>query len=981
MKAPRSLLISLVAIAALLVVLVALAFAPPVQTWLVRRTLAGQPGVQAEIGRVAIGLNTVRLTDVRIQQEGMLLVLPSALIRLPVLSTLGDRVLIEEITARGWTLNLTAPAVGQTALATGGLPAQAGYLALISSARAQAPGRPEGRGFSGVFGLLELPFDLELGSADLSGEVIFPSATGQQPGHAQLVLSGGGLQSGQEGRFVLTTEVRMEGTNVPVTELTSRSELVVRMDTPRSFDRLHSLSSASASGPQVPNGARLNLESGASRDADGERYAAVIRSAVKTIANIQGQLPAQANSIVGTWTVDAQSTDLAPFMLGRPIPVFDAAGEGTFALNESLSEGQMAGTITSDVDRLDVLSPELQVLGPLHLAADFDLRSDGEEVRVSRLTANVSAADPVLSIEALQGFELNAGSGELRVANPTEDLVRVVMQGMPAAWLQMAQAGLIVQGEPFQGEWVAQAREGRFSVRTVAPLTTAGLTVTLPGQPMLQDVSFVLSGSADYASRGWQGEVSDLSIDSNGTRLLFVEAKAGQVGGADQPFKATGRFEADLAGLATQPIASSYSFLSAGTGTGTFNLSRDDRLNISAAIQLNGMEIDDQALPDFTADLRSERHPDGRIEGHLPISVRTTGRTSDVTLAGLLTPGDPGWGVNAQLTSDLLYIEDLELLMALIPADEAPADADVPVSPVWKDLTGELSLGLKKVVYSPAVAVSNVSGRIKIGPEALSLANIGATMGGGGTATLNGEVSFAPAPRPGYGLAADLAVTDFDPAPIFSALNPNSPPALEGRFNLSSRLHGRAPDFAGLIAAAQGDMDLTSRGGVFRALSVNIAEYARAGSRLANLAGVIGLATGDSNTIKYADRLRAATELATAFSEISFDQLHMQLERSSEHHYLIKDLSIISPMIRLLGSGSIEHQPGESIWTQPLSLSLQVAARDQLADYLRVLRLSGGEQDALGYAPLIEQITLDGSLSAIGSAELRTLLARALNGS
>ena len=67
-------LVILGGLAALVLVMVILAFTPSVQTWAVRRALTGQPGLTMAVGSVAAGLTSTELRDVRVEQDGVIIV-------------------------------------------------------------------------------------------------------------------------------------------------------------------------------------------------------------------------------------------------------------------------------------------------------------------------------------------------------------------------------------------------------------------------------------------------------------------------------------------------------------------------------------------------------------------------------------------------------------------------------------------------------------------------------------------------------------------------------------------------------------------------------------------------------------------------------------------------------------------------------------------------------------------------------------------
>src|SRR5690606_38884184 len=132
------------------------------------------------------------------------------------------------------------------------------------------------------------------------------------------------------------------------------------------------------------------------------------------------------------------------------------------------------------------------------------------------------------------------------------------------------------------------------------------------------------------------------------------------------------------------------------------------------------------------------------------------------------------------------------------------------------------------------------------------------------------------------------------------------------------------------------------------------------GNALATVASLIGAARGDQQVVKYADRLKAATAVAESLSALTFDQLNLEVSRSSAGDLQIKDMSVLSPSLRILGSGSIAYREAVPLWLQPLLLKLQLSAREEMATNLQALKLLKAEADALGYLPLVQEVNLEG---------------------
>jgi len=142
---------------------------------------------------------------------------------------------------------------------------------------------------------------------------------------------------------------------------------------------------------------------------------------------------------------------------------------------------------------------------------------------------------------------------------------------------------------------------------------------------------------------------------------------------------------------------------------------------------------------------------------------------------------------------------------------------------------------------------------------------------------------------------------------------------------------------------------------------------------------LFGALTGNNTATKYAERGQAAADVVTQLGNIRFDQLSVTASRNADRDIILKDITLVSPRLRLTGSGRIDYAPGVPLMRQPLAINLQLGARDQFADNLRTLRLLGNAPaDAQGYAPLVEPIQLDGTLQSIGTSQLQALIDRAI---
>jgi hypothetical protein len=979
MKILRPLLIGTGILAVLLVVTLVLALLPSVQTWAARRVIAGDPSLGiAQLGRVSVGLNRIEVTDVVVSRPGLHLTLPSAIIELPLLSAARSDIQLKNLVTKGWTLDLTAPAAASPT---------------SPSVAQEKPAEPFR--FEGVFKLLELPVDLSVAATDIAGTVIFPTKPGQPAGRAKLTVTGGQLATGREGVFKITNEVMLPEGLAPVTRLTTQSTVALRMATPRTFTRIVVTNEAHASGPGLPQGARLHSETTLSRESGRESYAVLLKTIAaageKKLVELGITNPGEGKPFAGTWKFDVSDTDLTPFTLGHTLPTFTLGAGGDFQADQRFQEIQLSGKTDLSTDKLDSVYLGLSALGRLRVQSDFDLLYRASGIRVNRFAFDLSGASPVLAVKVLQALELVPATGEIKVAAPDADLVQISLKGLPLAWAKpFAPADLAVSGSDVRGELVARADQGGFAVRTVSPVQIDKLTVVQAGKELVRalDLSIALAGS--HTPAGWQADVSEIAARSGGATLLTLAVKAGQPSGANQPIKATGRLHADLPSLLAQPAAKEFSVLSRGAADFEFSASVTDALQqLSLKLGVTTLRAKDgKDLPAVSSDLRADVHADGRIELNVPLVFDLAGRKSDLDLSGSLKTSADGLALDAQMLSRELYVEDLQTFAALQPASTAPASqpqtkpspTSTPPStppapapdkkPVWDGITGNVKLALKKVVYAANQPPVEVSTSVKITPEVLTLESLNAVFPDGAAAKVEGVIKFQSGEAEPYDVSTNVSATNFDPQPFLQAANPGKPPTVEGKFDFNGKVTGRAPSLDRLADTANVDAQLVSRGGQFHgfaasAAAANVGKLQEGASKIGSLLSIAGSAFGKSEVARIGEKTRASSDTLKRLVNFNFDQLNIDIaHRAGAATTEIKNFSILSPDMRLLGLGSIDSKSGlKSILQSAMNLDLQMAVRGAQADDLRILELLRREADELGYTALLERFSVKGTPS------------------
>jgi hypothetical protein len=1015
-KKPSRLLKILVALVILMVLVVVLAFLPFVQTRVARRVLAGLPDTSASVERVAVGLGRINVRGLTLKRPGVSVALPSAEIKMSLPGVIRERVRIESLVARGWTVELAA---------AGGPPP------------AGTKGPPEAsRPFEGIFQWLKLPVDLAVDRIDIAGEVVFPQAGGGGPGRAEVVIQGGQIGAGRDGRVTLSADARLPGADAPVSEVSIRSVIAVAMDTPRTIRSLAVSADAAATGRQFPNGARLSARASAAHETNGEDYALNIslpgahggRQLVDfAAANLDGSA-----DLTGRWALDIRDADVAPFTLGLALPAFAAGGEGTFSSDRAFSRARVAGRLAVSLDKLAVLEPALAAVGALGLSADFDLSHRGDAVRVNRFAATLTGgapAAPVATVEALQVIELDHNTGALKVAEPSTGLARVDLQGLPLAWARPFLGDMTVAGGPVRGGFAASAQNGCFVLRSTAPLALPRLSVARGGHELVRalDVSAMLT--AGYSPAGWQAELSDIALAGGGATLATLSLKAAQPsGGTEQPVTASGKFHADLPALLAQPAAAGLLALSRGVADVDFTATAAGKsVKVDASYTLAGLAGAGggaQPLPGIAGNLRVDLADDGKIDAQLPLVIEHDSRKSDIELTASIQPDGARYAVNAQLVGNELYMEDVMLLAALAPSEQTPPAGDVGDGTAagiatgktttangtgttgtinttgtasaagtaaaatnanaagaapWDAVSGRLNLALRKVVYNADIEVRDLTGSVQITPALLSVETLRATLPDGCEAKVSGSLKYDAAAAKSYDTRADVEMSSFDPSSVLASGEAGRKPVIEGKFDIKGTLSGKSATLGEIADTATADLQLTSRGGTFHGFNTStltgyVGMAQKTVSTATKIINTLGSLTGLGKGNADLERARAIADTVGRLVEINFDQLNLNAAWRPGQDIAVTDFSLISPDLRLTGAGSVGNAKDVRLARQLLNLNLNMAVRGDLAADLRVLNRLKHEADTLGYTPLVETFKVDGSLLQMGWASFTKLL-------
>jgi len=982
MKVFRRLLIVAGMVLGLAVLVGLAAMTSGVQTWAARRAVAGQPRVEAEIGRVKAGLHRVEIEGVRARYAGAVLTLPRLEVELPLIEAgWNKKIAIGKLVARGWTLDLTAYAALPGLAVLGDQPAAAPFSVLSTAYAAPTPATVKTI-FQGIFSQLRLPVDLLLDGVVLEGEVIIPARQDGATAKVEVSVIGGGLRSGHEGVFELTSRVERSGDAMAVTAMRINGTVSAVMDSPRTFTKVAALLNGQVTGPAIPHGVQLTVNAAALSVPGGESYAVTLHSVGKRLLDVQANFPTNSSRLGGVWRLDMRDTDVAPFTLGLALPAFEAVGAGMFETDTGFAEIHTAGRIKSSADRLHTLVPELEEVGAVTVFAEFDLMQRDQVTRIDNLTVAVNRADPVLSVRSLQAFEFNVATGELKVADPSSDLVAIDLHGVPVGWVRPFVPAFQVRGGPVIGRFTASARNGGLALRSTAPLQADNISVSEHGQTLVEQVAVAVNLSVDYTPTGWQGDVSNLTVSDQAGPLLTLAVKAGQLSGDRQTIKATGQLKSSLPALLRQPFLKDSVALTRGELKMDFAVNWGAKQELQGRVGLTDLMGPEGALPTIGAEARVTVEATGNILFEVPLTFAHTApkRTSDLTLEGTLQPRKDGYRVDGRLSGSAVYLEDLQLLGGI--AVSAPKPTTKPdggdETPFWDGVSGQVSLAFRKLFYPDQFEMSDVRGAIGIEPGAVKLDGVKARIGEGGEGEIDGEVTFTGTDHRPYLMAAKITALNVDSAPLFKALKPTAPPPVEGRFTLNSSITAKGRNVADLVDATTGDIHLTSKGGVFRLLSADVTANFESVSKVAAVGAFLGSFAGaltkGGNAAGFANKAQAVSELAKALTAIRYDQLNVVVNRDDQHNTVMKDFTLIAPEIRLVGAGQLSNRPGANLLELPLTLEMQMKARGNTGVMMKYLGIIDEQKDELGYASSQLPLRVAGTLAQPDTSAVKTAL-------
>ena len=969
--------------AALLVVLVLTAIAPPVQTWAAELALNHKPGVQASLGSLAAGFGRIDVEQAHIEVNGVVLTVPLLQAQVPLTTALLRRkVSIGGLVAKGWKLDLSrAHNFSAKAMPDDG---QNGAGAVLTDQEGVSARRAAFLLLGGLTSL-KLPFELSLDDVELEGDVLLPGPPGKAPVQIHVTLVGGGLAAGHEGTFTFDTAA--QGADSPSGSAFSHGKLVVVMKTPSSVDAVRIETDLTVSGESMPKTLAMSVAVSAIRSEGGGTYTLKMSRGGRRLATFTAKSKRSTSSLEGTWKVELSESDLAPFSPFDSLPAIAAVGEGSFEADEGLAHVHALGRLRSTAGNLAFIAPVLGRIGKTTLDANFDVTRTGPLLHVDHLSLSLATTQSEILVKSKQVFDFNAGTGALAVSLPDSDFIEGSLRGFPLEWLSSPTSRFRFTAGEAKAQFVVRAHDGGFALRLKDALRASGVSLSGPGMPEGHRLDLKLALLADYNPKGWQVTLDPSSVDAEGLHLASIDARASQVSGSGQPILISGNVKVDLDALTAQPGSPSADMPPGQLASCEFTGQITDAAEMDCKVSVASHDPNRSISAKVHVNLDSEG--DFSFEG--PVHFNSGKTVSEISTEGSGALAQSGGQIDLKLTTEDAGLGDLCQLAGALAAAGGSHPAQSPKAhpvPFWGDWIGPVAFSAKRLRTADGDlegvgATFNLDHgqmRIETGRIWLLNHNLG---------KFEGSVAFdANRPLP-YVLKGTGSVEDVDAAALFGAPAVGQPAAVEGHFSIVAALVGEGSGPEDLTRSARTEFRLKSSSGILRVLKTSVSEsIPEASTPVTDTLGSVGSAVGmvfgikksfdrvDKNSVSPA--ADAVINFTYAISEIGFDRFSITADGGYERALRLTEIAIDCPEERLRGSGVIESTKGLPLFKRPLSVDLELSAKGQPADLLKKAGLLSPRKDADGFTAMMQHFQLGGALGQLDASSWHALLVKAV---
>lgn len=509
-------------IAVLCGLVLALALTSGVQTWAVRKAVAGQPGMTLEVAKVAVGFSAAEITDLRLTKDGVVVTAKSITAKYSAWDYLtknrinADRVAVEDLfvdlrNAKPTAAAAGSPATTSTAVNGKAVPSPGTTAAAPkSSATKAAP-------FNGLLHEARLPFDLRVASLLAQGRAHISTAQ-----TATFELKGDNLQNGQRGKLEWTVDFADASPDAAIRALRTTGTAGVQLTDDRRITLVEIDAITAAMGPKLPAD-RIKLTAKADQPTPGgnEGYLAQLGlmrgTTVEPLLKVNAQYLTASREITGAWEIAVRSEQLAALLAGLGLPEVAATGAGRFALKPDAKSVAATGDLQAQLSQLQKLSPTLEAIGAVQVTTTFDGGLAGDVARLDKLNLEVTGAAgrKFAGITIAQKVTYGLGDKKVTLADPKAPVGRIALQQLPLAWAQPALQPMTIESGDLSLvlDVEADADGSRIRVRATEPLLVRNVTLRdAQKKALVEKLTLSARPTIDYTAARITAQLAELSL-------------------------------------------------------------------------------------------------------------------------------------------------------------------------------------------------------------------------------------------------------------------------------------------------------------------------------------------------------------------------------------------------------------------------------------------------------------------------------------
>lgn len=613
---------------------------------------------------------------------------------------------------------------------------------------------------------------------------------------------------------------------------------------------------------------------------------------------------------------------------------------------------------------------------------EFDLRVRDAE----REIAAVTAPEP---------FVFGLSNSDMVVVATIAPL-RLSVAEVPLAWAKAWVAPLELEGVLEPCEFAVTAKMTKFLVRPLKPVSVRGLSARSGSTELAREAAFSFFPGLDLTliclpvpefTLAMQGtaHLTSGAVEVAGTRAMEVDVAVGFLGN-DKMVLPSGlelTSRVDLGALAKVPALAGRGLPAAGSVVARVNGDLLGKAPIEMWTRVEGVPAADGArvLPAVEVESHGKVSVEDGFFGDVAVSMETQPRMTEAKFEMRMNPKDAMLQVASTFRSGFFDAgEALEWAKVFEPAavetraTEDRTEKNAPTGrtysqlgvPFWSGIRGYFDLEIGALRSGPYL-IEGMRGRLELGDRALELSDLSGSMFAGRWGG-NVRIDYRPEDKEAdHALTGEFRIEQFDSSRVVQTVFPEELSSVEAKIDVRSTVRSRGNALPELIEKAAGEFAVEGREGVVR-LKVPKQE-------LAATAAVFG------GTILLSPELRALGRLLKKFAEMPVDEIRISGERTAEGEVALRELKIESPQAKLVAKGRIPAVEGEPLMNRPLELSIDLAAKDEMAVILGGMSLIEKKPRADGYRELKETFMLRGKAGEPDTGPLYDLLAKAVVGS